>query len=97
MNKKTLERLVKEHLDLINQQTLESAHANLTQDQFTSFWDVIVDRLIDGVRQELLSSGEYAKWSPEAVWTDAWDLLEKYYPQYILEPLWLNKFPQSLR
>ena len=90
MNKKTLERLIREHLQLINQPSLEAAYKVLDEDQRTSFWDVIADRLIDGVRQDLLATGEFAKWSPEATWTEAWDLLEKHYPKYILEPLWVK-------
>lgn len=90
MNKTQLQQLVKEHLALINQSSLDQARLTLRPDQWQSFWDIIADRLIDQVKQELLEKELMNNYAPEATWREAWDLIERHYAQYVLEPVCKN-------
>jgi hypothetical protein len=87
MNIKTrLKELVKEHLQLINTPTLVEARLRLDREQWQSFWEVVAQRYIDECHAKVAGTVAINTYAPEENWRETWDVLEKLYPEYILEP-----------
>lgn len=86
MKRTELNRVVKQHLELIDCPTVEAAEQRLSSEHWQSFWEVIADRLI---AQELAKNPQDQdpnRRDLEDVWQEAWDLIERTYPS-ITKPL----------
>jgi hypothetical protein len=84
--KKRLQELVREHLQLINHNTLIEARLKLDREQWQSFWEVVAQRYIDECYAKVAGTVDVNSYAPEETWNKTWDTLEKLYPEYILQP-----------